>query len=74
MPVGRVFWGTLCATTSLGVPWGPLGPISVAFWKHFGDISTTLDGFGKQFGPYFVEPGCHKSQGKGWRTPEGITI
>ncbi len=45
--------GTLCATPSLGVPWGPLGPIYIAFWKHFGDISTTVDGFGKQFGPDF---------------------
>ena len=50
-PGGTVFFGTLCATPSLGVPWGHLGVNFDGFEEHWDQISAIVDGSGKHFGP-----------------------
>ena len=60
-PGGTVFFGTLCATPSMGVPWGHLEPNFDGFWEHWGQLSAIVDGFGKHFRPDLSPATVHMS-------------
>ena len=64
-PGGTVFFGTLCATPSQGVPWGHLGANFDGFWEPWGQLSAMVDGFGKHFGPDLRPATVHVNYKKG---------